>query len=156
MTWLLHYGDLIHHKIFKLLILSYFLNIIIWLGLKSIKNNIFIQNTRSLHTIFIATRYHLSINHQIHIHVTAQHHLSSHSINSPKTKKTSHLITGSLNSQDSPMNSQPKSLSPCFFKLSIYPLRFSLAASDSWNFSFKSPKSLCWSSIFSLCCWTLL
>ena len=41
------------------------------------------------------------------MHITAQHHLSSHSIRSPKPKKTS-----SLNSQDSPMNSQLKKISP--------------------------------------------
>ena len=145
MTWHLHYDDLIRHKIFKLLISSYFFNI--QFGLRSIQNNILIQNTMSHHRIFIKARCHFSQHHQIHMHITAQHHLSSHSIRSPKPKKTS-----SLNSQDSPTNSQLKNLSPCLFKVSSSPLWFSLATSDSQNFSFKSSSSLCQSPIFSLCC----
>ena len=138
MMWHLHYDNFICHKIFKLLIQPD-----IWFGLRSIQNNIFIQNTRPLYRIFIIARYHLSKNQQIHMHITAQHHLWSHFINNPKTKKTSHSITG-----------QPRQLYELSQKVS--PLRFSLASSGSWNFSFKSSNSLCRSSIVSLCCWNLL
>ena len=137
MTWHLHYNNLIHHKIFKLLILAYFFNLIIWFGLRSIQNNIFIQNTRSLYRIFITAWYHLSKNQQIHMNITAQHHFSSHSINSLKKRQ----VTRKQHSQDNSTNSQPNSLS-----LSFSTLWFSIAASGSWNFSFKSSSSLCWSS----------
>ena len=153
MTWHLHYDDLIRHKIFKLLISTYLFNLIIWFGLRSLQNNIFIQNSISLHRIFITSRHHNNNNnnnniaffpkqvgvlqadikypknYQIHMHITTQHHLSSHTINSPKTKKTSHSIICSLNSQTTLWTHNQN----------VY----------SWNFSFKSSSSLCWSSIFS-------
>ena len=123
MTWHLHYDDLIRHKIFKLLILAYFFNLIIWFGLRSIQNNIFIQNTRSLSRIFITAWYHLSKNQQIHMHISAQHHLASHSINSPKNKKDKSLDNRTTKTT---LRTQSQKVSP-------------LASSNFQSLSFDSP-----------------
>jgi len=99
--WHLHYDNLICHKILKLLISAYYFNLIIRFGLRLIQNNIFIQNSRSLHIIFIYSPISLVQKPPDSHGFTAQRHLSSHSINNPKTKKkTNHSITYSLNNQD--------------------------------------------------------
>ena len=135
MTWDLHYNNLIHHKIFKLLILAYFFNLIIWFGLRSIQNNIFIQNTRSLYRIFITAWYHLSKNQQIHMHISAQHHLSSHSINSPKNKKDKSLDNRTTKTT---LRTQSQKVSP------LASSNFqSLPFDSSLLLSFKSSSSLC-------------
>jgi len=98
MTWHLHYDDLIRYEIFKLLNSAIFPILLFDIGWNHFKI------TYSFKTTGHFTKYLLQLtslvkNHQIHMHVTTKHHLSSHSINSLKTKKTSHSIICSLNSQ---------------------------------------------------------
>ena len=117
--WHLHYDNLICHKILKLLISAYYFNLIIQFRLRLIQNNIFIQNSRSLHIIFIYSPISLVQKPPDSHGFTAQRHLSSHSINNPKTKKDKSLNNRFTEQPRQISNFQSKSLSTYFFKLSI-------------------------------------
>ena len=129
MMWHLQYDDLIRHKIFKLLI-QYIFSILLfdldWDQFKIIY---------SFKTPGHFTEY-----------------LLLPDITCPKTNKFICILQPNITCQVTQITGQPRQLYELSQKVS--PLGFSLASSGSWNFSFKSSSSLCWSSIFSLCCWT--
>ena len=131
MLWHLHYDDLVRHKIFKLLIQSIF-----WILLFDLDWDQF-KIIYSFKTPGHFTEY-----------------LLLPDITCPKTNKFICILQPNITCQVTQITGQPRQLYELSQKVS--PLRFSLASSGSWNFSFsfKSSSSLCWSSIFSLCCWT--